>query len=110
MCIRDRHIPVHGRQHHPQPGRGAKRRAWLPAESSVTEGGVRPLRSHDASAVALYAGTDHADGADGGVQSAPLGRSATVPMAVAEPGSLVIERTLDDAGIDRQHACLLYTS
>ena len=65
---------------------------------------VRPLRPDDASAVALHAGTDHADGADGRVQSAPLGRPATVPMAVAEPGSLVIERTLDDAGIDRQHA------
>ena len=38
-----------------------------------------------ASAAALHAGADHADGADRGVQPAPFGGAAAVPLAAAEP-------------------------
>ena len=73
-------------------------------EGRAAQGGVRAVRPDDAPAVALHPGADHPDGADRGLQSAPLGRSATVPVAVAEPRSAGLERALDDAGTDRQHA------
>ena len=73
-------------------------------QGAAAEGGVRPLRPDDAPAAALHAGADHADGADGGVQSAPFGRPAAVPLAAAEPRPPVVERAVDDAGTDRQHA------
>ena len=57
-----------------------------------------------ASCAALHAGADHADGADRGVQPAPCGRAATVPLAAVEPGPAALERADDDAGTDRQHA------
>ena len=73
-------------------------------KAAVAERRVQPRRSDAASVAALHPGADHADGADGGVQPAPFGRPATVPLAAAEPGSPGIERADDDPGIDRQHA------
>ena len=59
----------------------------------------------DAAAVAaLYPGTDHADVPDGGLQSAPFDRAATVPMAAVDPRSIAVERADHDAGTGRQRA------
>ena len=58
-----------------------------------------------ASGAALHAGADHADGADRGVQPAPFGGPATVPLAAVEPGPACRSNELiDDAGADREHA------
>ena len=54
--------------------------------------------------VALHTGTDHADGADGGVQSTPFTGPATVPLAAVEPGSLARRRHRDHAASDCPHA------
>ena len=54
--------------------------------SQWAEGGIHPRRLAAAPAAALHAGADHADGADRGVQPAPCGRAAAVPLAAAEPG------------------------
>ena len=77
----------------------------LSAGAQTHQGRVRrdPAAVH-APVVALHAGADHADGADGRVQSPPFDRSATVPLAAAEPGSPAGHRADDDAGADRQHA------
>ena len=87
-----RHFAVHGRRDHAQPRRRAKRGLRRPAEGQVAQGRVRALRPDDASVAALHPGADHPDGADGRVQSASFGRPAVVPVAVAEPGSPVVER------------------
>ena len=57
----------------------------LPAQGAAAEGGVQPRRPDAAPAAALHPGADHADGADRGVQPAPFGRPAIVPLAAAEP-------------------------
>ena len=99
-----RHFAVHGRRHHAQPRRRAERGVRLPAQGRIAQERVRPLRPDDAPAAALHPGADHADGADGGVQPASFGRPAVVPVAAAEPRPPGVERALDDAGTDRQHA------
>ena len=99
-----RHRAVHGRGNHAQPGGGAKRRLRLPAQGSGAEEGIRAGRHAAASGAALHAGADHADGADRGVQPAPFGGAATVPLAAVEPGPVALERADHDPGVDRQHA------
>ena len=56
----------------PQPIGRAKRRRGLPHGGATAQGRVQPLRSGAASAFALHAGPDHANGPDGGVQSATI--------------------------------------
>ena len=68
------------------------------------EKGIRSRRGAAASAAALHAGADRADGADRGVQPAPFAGAATVPLAALEPGPAALERADHDPGADRQHA------
>ena len=98
-----RHLPVHGRRNHAEPRGRAKRGPWLRAQGWIAEGEFGAAVD-DASAAALHAGADHADGADRGVQPASFGRPATVPVAAAEPRPPGGERAGNDAGTDRQHA------
>ena len=70
----------------------------------LDEGGIQSRRGDAASVAALHPGAAHPDGADGGVQSASFGGTATVSLAAAEPRSIVLERADHDAGIDCQHA------
>ena len=62
-------------------GHGIRLKAQLLKEEFARFGPMMHL------VAALHPGADHADGADRGVQSAPFGRPAIVPMAAAEPGS-----------------------
>jgi hypothetical protein len=57
----------------------------VPIEGRSAAGRISTVWFDDASIVALHAGADHADGADGGVQSPSFGRSAAVPLVAAEP-------------------------
>ena len=61
-------------------------------KASGAEKGIRAGRHAAASGAALHAGADYADGADRGVQPAPLGGAATVPLAAVEPGPVALER------------------
>ena len=61
--------------------------ARLSAQGGFAQGRVRAVRSDDAFLAALHPGADHADGADRGMQSAPFGGAAVVPLVVAEPRS-----------------------
>jgi hypothetical protein len=89
---------------HPQPGHRAKRRPRLPADRPAAQGRVSSKWGTADSAAALHAGPDHADGADRGVQSPPLGGPATVPLAAAVSRSSVSQPIDHDAGTDRQYA------
>ena len=62
-----------------------------PAASTIAEKRVRPVRSDDASFAALHPSADHADGADGCLQSASFGGPATMPVVVIELGSFASE-------------------
>jgi hypothetical protein len=53
-----------------------KRGPWLSAQCKLAENRIRSGRGTAASAAALHAGADHADGADRGVQPPPRGRAA----------------------------------
>ena len=55
-------------------------------KAAVLKREIRAWRRAAAPAAALHAGTDHADVADRGVQPAPFGGAAAVPLAVVEHG------------------------
>src|SRR5688572_17031658 len=55
-----RHLLVHGRPKHAEPGGGPKRRRRLPAQGADPQERVRAGRSHAISCAALHAGADHA--------------------------------------------------
>ena len=59
----------------------------LPAGRSLAEAGIQARRRDAALVVALHASADHTDGPDRGLQSAPFGGTAALPMAVVDPGS-----------------------
>ena len=75
---------LHGRRDDAEPRHRAERRARLSLEGAVPQAGIHARRGAAAPAAALHASPVDADGADGGVQSAPLRRSAALPLAVAE--------------------------
>src|ERR1700687_4398644 len=99
-----RHLAVHGRRIDAEPLGRAKRRSGASAQGATDDAGVQPGRSGDAPAAAVHPGTHYPDGADRGMQSAPFTRSATVPLAAAEPGPPAIQPAGDDPGADRQYA------
>src|SRR5450631_4811645 len=86
------HFAVHGRRIHAEPCCGAKRRLRLSDAGPGDEERVRQEWSSSTSSVALYASADHADGANRRLQSTSLARSAVMPLAAAEPGSIVRRR------------------
>ena len=51
-----------------------------------------------------YAGVDHADDPDRGLQPTPLARSAAVSLVADQPRSPEQQHAADDAADDRQHA------
>jgi hypothetical protein len=72
-------------------------------QSAGQPSGSRPICSRlssdcrsDHASPLRYTGADHPDGADGGMQSPSFGRSAIVPLVVAESRSPANERTVDD--------------
>src|SRR5580765_7691249 len=75
-----RHLLVHGRRKHAEPGSGAKRRQRLSAQGECSKKGIRAGRYVAVFGAALHAGADHADGANGGVQPAPFAGPATMPV------------------------------
>src|SRR5207302_10847176 len=86
------------------PGGGAKRRPRVPPSHESSQEGIRARRTLAASAVALYPGADHADGADRRLQPPSFGGAAAGALAALEPGPPALERAAHDAGTDREHA------
>jgi CheY-like chemotaxis protein len=68
------------------------------------DGGIRPRGPAAAPVAALHPGPDHADDADRGLQSAPFGGAAAVPLAPVDPRQDPLGRARHDAGAGRQHA------
>ena len=56
-------------------------------ERPPAEAGIQSRRPDAAPAAALHPGADHADDPDRGLQPAPFGGAAAVPLAVADPRS-----------------------
>lgn len=90
-------------EHH-QPRPGTECGPCLPPERAVAEKRIQSARRHAAPGAALHPGALDPDGADGGVQSSPLHRSATLPLAAALPRQALGRQALHDPGADRQHA------
>jgi hypothetical protein len=65
----------------------AKCRRRLSVDRRIDEKGVSSSRSGAAPAASLHPSIDHTNGADSGLQSAPLSRSAPLSLAVAQLGS-----------------------
>ena len=76
-----------GGEYHAKLGRGADRRPRLPAGGPLAEAGIQSRRLDAAFVAALHPGADYADDPDRGLQSAPFGGAAAVPLAVADSRS-----------------------
>ena len=57
-------------------------------ERALAEAGIQSRRPDAAPAAALHPGADHADDPDRGLQPAPFGRAAAVPLAAADARSV----------------------
>ena len=77
-----------GGEHHAEFGRRARPRAMpIGWSAALLKQEFDRAGAAAATAAALYAGADHADDPDRRLQSAPLGRAATVPLAADDPRS-----------------------
>src|SRR6185295_13628502 len=85
-------IAIHGWRNDSEPSDRAKRGIGLPAGQEAAQARVQPAWANAAPAVALYAGSNHADGSDRRLQPAPLRESAVVPMVAPVAGSAPVER------------------
>jgi hypothetical protein len=83
-----RNLFVYGRRKHAEPCGSAKRRQRLSAQGEYFKKGIRARGTVRTLGAALHAGAYYPDGADGSVQPASYGGSATMPLAVVEPGSI----------------------